>query len=369
MTGAVPAVRRLARRRRGVDEPRRRHHRRPARVRGHRHQPRRPGGRPPRTPSAPSTACSSTPRWSTPSAARDLLERFLYDVCHCPPSWTHTSIIESQVEAVRAQVGSSPVLCALSGRGRLGGGRRPGPQGDRRPADLRLRRHRADAGPRERAGRRDLPPPVPHRPGAREGGRPVLRGPGRGHRSRGQAQDHRRAVHPHLRRGGPRPGHRAVRPGTADPAGRRAPAPDGKRPAIWSRAPSTPTSSNRARTRAATIKSHHNVGGLPDDLAFDLVEPLRLLFKDEVRAVGEELGLPHDIVWRQPFPGPGPGGAHRGRGDPRAGRHPAGRRRHRGGGDPAGRALPGPVAELRRAPRRPHGGGDGRRADLRLSRS
>jgi GMP synthase (glutamine-hydrolysing) len=56
---------------------------------------------------------------------------------------------------------------------------------------------------------------------------------------------------------------------------------------------------------AAKIKSHHNVGGLPDDLAFDLVEPLRLLFKDEVRAVGEELGLPHDIVWRQPFPGPG----------------------------------------------------------------
>src|ERR671910_571631 len=56
---------------------------------------------------------------------------------------------------------------------------------------------------------------------------------------------------------------------------------------------------------AANIKSHHNVGGLPEDLQFSLIEPLRTLFKDEVRAVGEQLGLPPDMVWRQPFPGPG----------------------------------------------------------------
>lgn len=69
--------------------------------------------------------------------------------------------------------------------------------------------------------------------------------------------------------------------------------------------PDVVESSAPDRSQAARIKTHHNVGGLPEDMQFKLVEPLRYLFKDEVRTVGEALGLPHDLVWRQPFPGPG----------------------------------------------------------------
>ncbi|NMC53958.1 MAG: glutamine-hydrolyzing GMP synthase [Chloroflexi bacterium] len=69
--------------------------------------------------------------------------------------------------------------------------------------------------------------------------------------------------------------------------------------------PDVVESSGPDRSKAQKIKSHHNVGGLPPDLKFELIEPLRYLFKDEVRAVGEALGLPAELVWRQPFPGPG----------------------------------------------------------------
>ena len=69
--------------------------------------------------------------------------------------------------------------------------------------------------------------------------------------------------------------------------------------------PDVVESSAPDRSQADRIKTHHNVGGLPQDLSFELVEPLRYLFKDEVRLVGEELGLPEAMVWRQPFPGPG----------------------------------------------------------------
>ena len=110
----------------------------------------------------------------------------------------------------------------------------------------------------------------------------------------GEAQDHRPRVHPGLRgrrgrrsHGGGRRGRqgRVPRAGHALPRRRRV----------------------RRRRRHLQHQVHHNVGGLPEDLEFELVEPLRTLFKDEVRLVGEQLGLPAEIVWRQPFPGPGLG--------------------------------------------------------------
>ncbi len=118
--------------------------------------------------------------------------------------------------------------------------------------------------------------------------------------------------------------------------------------------------------QAAKIKSHHNVGGLPEKMGFELVEPLRLLFKDEVRAVGEELGLPERIVWRQPFPGPGLGiriigevTAERVDILQRADAILAGRGQER-------RPLPRAVAVLRHPAGDPLGRRAGRRAHLRL---
>ena len=69
--------------------------------------------------------------------------------------------------------------------------------------------------------------------------------------------------------------------------------------------PDVVESSSHLHSQSQTIKTHHNVGGLPSQMQFELIEPLRWLFKDEVRLVGEALGLPHEMVWRQPFPGPG----------------------------------------------------------------
>ena len=118
---------------------------------------------------------------------------------------------------------------------------------------------------------------------------------------------------------------------------------------------------------AATIKSHHNVGGLPDDMKMKLVEPLRLLFKDEVRRVGEELGMAERMVWRQPFPGPGPRDPDHRRGHRRSGSRSSapGRRDPAGGGAPR-RAVRRAVAVVRRAAGDPLGRRAGRRAHVRL---
>ena len=226
---------------------------------------------------------------------QQVLSRFLHEFAGIDSTWTPANIADALVEQVRDQIGDGRAICGLSGGvdSAVAAALVQRAIGDRLTCvfvDHGLLR----AGERAQV-QRDFVAATRCQPGHRRRRRPFPGSTLRGDRPRGQAQDHRQAVHPRLRA--------AVRSIVEDEVGDTGSEVDYL--VQGTLYPDVVESGGGSGT--ANIKSHHNVGGLPDDLKFKLVEPLRLLFKDEVRAVGRELGLPEEIVGRQPFPGPGLG--------------------------------------------------------------
>ena len=221
---------------------------------------------------------------------KQILERFLTEVCHCDPTWSAAGIVEEQLRRIREQVGDGKVICGLSGGV------------DSSVAALLV--HRA-------VGEQLTCVFVDHGLMRKDEGEQVVRTFRDAFKVPLVAVDAearflerlRGVVEPEAKR--KIIGEEFIRVFEEEAATLAAEGDGQEARFLVQGTLYSDVIESGGGTGAATIKSHHNVGGLPDDLQFELVEPLRALFKDEVRAVGEELGLPERLVWRQPFPGPG----------------------------------------------------------------
>ena len=214
---------------------------------------------------------------------QEILKRFLFEVCECRPTWTNISIIEQAVDEIRAQVGTERVICGLSGGvdSAVAAALVHKAIGDQLTCvfvDHGMLRM-GEAEQVEETFLRQFQVDLVHVKAA--------------DRFLGALDE---VIEPEQKR--KIIGEMFIRV-FEETAADLSDAPFLVQGTLY------PDIVESGGADNAIIKSHHNVGGLPDDMSFELVEPLRHLFKDEVRAVGEELGLPEEIVWRQPFPGPG----------------------------------------------------------------
>ena len=219
---------------------------------------------------------------------QDILRRFLYDVAGCQPSWTEATIIAALVDASRAQVGGKQVICGLAGGvdSAVAAALVQRAIGDQLTCVFvdhgLLRAGEADQVERDFVAATGVRLKVVDAAATFLAALDGVSDP----------EQKRKII-----------GRGFIR--AFESAAREVVAEDGSVDFLVQGTLYPDVVESGGGTGTATIKSHHNVGGLPEDLQFALVEPLRTLFKDEVRRVGEQLGLPADIVWRQPFPGPG----------------------------------------------------------------